>query len=409
MHEGRPGPGEGAPPPGGGPKGMSEAEDLTSSWRAELAETVEQSHTEAESCPPGSLWVPPGPFVMGSVSSHAGRDEGPVHVVHLSGFCLDEREARREDGTLLEGIGRDEASEHCRSRGGRLPTEAEWEKAARGGCERGTDPQRCDPYDLMPYPWGADAPSCEKANHQSTKEGRPQLCEGSARTESSSTGNGPYGHSDLSGNLWEWTADVYHPKTYGDGDSRTNPRGPSTGDVYVLRGGGWNTFSTNMRAANRFTSNLEGSAIGVRCAYGELDGTYDQVAPLVWVMLRGQVASEGPIQGPALMVTVFDAEDADPQTGQLAPGRSPVSEVKLTPSGEQTQSFELRVPAGEYLLMAALDGGAPVKENGRFTASSGMGGFGRVDGVVKAESDVSNLEIRLQRPPSGGPLPQGPR
>ena len=387
---------------------MSLTEDLSSSWRSELAVDFELQESASE-CPPGSLWVPPGPFLMGSVSSHAGRDEGPVHVVQLSGFCLDEREARNDDGSLFEGVGRDEAQVYCEAIGGRLPTEAEWEKAARGGCEFGVDPNRCDSADLRPYPWGQEAPNCERANHQATKGGRPQLCEGAARRESSAAGKGPYGHQDLSGNLWEWTADVYHPQTYGDGSVRDNPWGPESGDVFVLRGGGWNTFSTNMRVANRFTSNLEGSATGVRCAYGEQEGSYDQVDPLVWVSLRGQVLSEFPLTGPALMITAFDARDADPQTGQLAPGRSPVAEIKLTPSGGQRQAFELKVPSGDYLVMAALDGGAPVQENGGFTASSGRGGFGRVESIVNAESDVLELEIRLERPTMGGPVPMEPR
>ena len=78
------------------------------------------------------------------------------------------------------------------------------------------------------------------------------------------------------------------------------------------------------------------------------------------------------------------------------------------PSGEQEQTFELQVPAGDYLLMAALDGGAPVQENGRFTASSGRGGFGRLDSVVSAQQDVVALEIQLERPSMGGPKPMGP-
>lgn len=387
---------------------MSLSEDLSSSWRSDLAVEAEQDEASPD-CPKGSQWVPSGPFLMGSASSHAGRDEGPVHVVQISGFCLDEREARNEDGSLFEGVGRDEAQVYCEALGGRLPTEAEWEKAARGGCEFGTDPERCDSGDLRPYPWGQEAPNCERANHQATDGGRPQLCEGSARRESKAAGKGPYGHHDLAGNLWEWTADVYHPQTYGDGSARENPWGPEFGDVFVLRGGGWNTFSTNMRVANRFTSNLEGSATGVRCAYGAQQGGYDQVEPLVWVNLRGQVSAEFPLTGPALMITAFDARDADPQTGQLAPGRSPVAEVKLSPSGELLQAFELQVPAGDYLLMAALDGGAPMQENGRFTASSGQGGFGRVDSIVSANGDVAELEIRLERPPMGGPRPMEPR
>lgn len=393
-----------------GPMALQAAEDLSGAWRPELGVEVNEEK-ETRDCPSGSLWVPSGPFLMGSNSSHAGSDESPVHVVEVSGFCLDQQEGRDESGQLLEGLSRQEAVDYCERRGGRLPTEAEWEKAARGGCELGSDARRCDPTDLRPYPWGAAAPDCERANHQSTASGRPTLCFEGARQEASALGDGPYGHKELAGNLWEWTQDVYHPQTYGTGMPRLNPLGPASGDVFVLRGGGWNTFSTNMRNANRFTSNLEGSATGVRCAYGELNGRHDQVAEMVWVSLRGTVSSSTPLRGPALMVTAFSAADADPQTGQLTPGRSPVAEVKLQPSGGLSQSFELEVPSGDYLLMAALDGGAPQQDAEGFRASSGMGGFGRAESIVTAQEDVEGIQILLQPPPAGPPArkQQGPR
>jgi len=344
---------------------------------------------------------------MGSASDHAGRDESPVHVVEVSGFCLDELERMDgKSGLPLEGLTWDEATALCQEQGGRLPTEAEWEKAARGGCELGLDPLRCEPADLRPYPWGDKAPDCTLANHQATREGRPRLCEGKALAGSTLSA-GPYGHRGLAGNLWEWTADAYHPKTYGDGQPRANPLGPREGAVKVLRGGGWNTFSTNMRVANRFTSNLEGSATGVRCAYGDLNGTYDAVEAMQWVTLSGVVEkSEGVLSGPALMITAFDAADADPKTGRVAPGRSPVAELKLIPNKASKQSFSFELPAGRYLLMAALDGGVTHTQDEQFTASSGMGGFGQVEGVVDASSSKSGLQIRLQSafpPPGSGP------
>jgi hypothetical protein len=213
----------------------------------------------------------------------------------------------------------------------------------------------------------------------------------------------------MAGNLWEWTADVYHPEVYGGGSMRKNPLGPPSGEVHVLRGGGWNTFSTNMRVSNRFTSNLEGSSTGVRCAYGTLNGTPDELEPMEWVRLSGFVEKEeGLLEGPALMVTVFDARDVEKRTGRVPPGRSPVAEVKLVPNGENRQSFSLDVPAGDYLLMAALDAGSSRTENGRFTASSGRGGFGQAEGIVEARKDIESLRISLRTPsfpkgPGGGP------
>ena len=71
----------------------------------------------------------------------------------------------------------------------------------------------------------------------------------------------PYGHRHLAGNVWEYVADVWHPSVYTN-DSRTNPAGPASGDVHVLRGGGWNTFSTKMLSvANRFHDLIMGSQV----------------------------------------------------------------------------------------------------------------------------------------------------
>lgn len=380
------------------------AEDTASSWRGELAVKAEVLVPES-ACPDGALWVPDGPFLMGSSSRHAGRDESPVHVVRLNGFCLDRAE-RSLDGKEIpaEGLDFGEAEALCASIGGRLPTEAEWEKAARGGCELGADPKRCDVEDLRAYPWGSQAPSCGRANHQDSTQGQPRLCEGKVLRAGSLQGVGPYGHVDLAGNLWEWTGDFYHPETYASGQERVNPLGPERGEVRVLRGGGWNTFSTNMRTANRFTSNLEGSATGVRCAYGAVAGTHDALPEQKWVKLSGRVQrTSGLLEGPALMVTAFDAADADPKTGRLAPGRSPVAELKLSPNGLASQNFELRLPAGKYLLMGALDGGRTEQFQGQFTASSGLGAFGQAQGIVQADSDVSNLVISLNPPPAPPP------
>lgn len=396
---------------------LPRVEDTRSSWRDELGATV-QIKTPQFPCPEDALWVPDGPFLMGSASRHAGRDESPVHVVQLTGFCLDRAERSLADSvTPAEGLGYRAAFDLCAGLGGRLPTEAEWEKAARGGCELGADPVRCDVEDLRPYPWGHQAPSCARANHQDSTQGQPRLCEGKVLPAGSLAGVGPYGHVDLAGNLWEWTADFYHSESYGEGQPRVNPLGPKAGEVRVLRGGGWNTFSTNMRTANRFTSNLEGSATGVRCAYGPFVGTHDVLAAQEWVLLSGRVrvssreGAQGLLEGPALMVTAFDAQDADPKTGRVAPGRSPVAEIKLAPNGLASQDFELRLPAGDYVLMGALDGGRTEQFQGQFTASSGLGAFGQAPGIVRADSSVSDLVISLSPPPSRPPAgrPGAPR
>jgi formylglycine-generating enzyme len=440
----------GAHPPGG-VSGTSPREDLSSSWRDALAVPTRLNPLSSGDCvdsdgdgfgdvfqcpwltsaeadcddsdsqvtPDVERWVPGGAFLMGSVSDHAGVDEGPVHVVRTAGYCLDVHEALASDwnrvspesahvavaeGLPAEGVSREAAASFCEAQGKRLPTEAEWEKASRGGCELGDDPQSCDRGDLRAYPWGDAAPTCARANHQISTSGAPRMCEGSVSAVGQHTaGAGPYGHQDLSGNLWEWVSDTYHPSLYVEG-GRSNPKGPASGEVMTLRGGGWSTFSTNMRSANRFTSNLGGSATGVRCARGEVVGGFDEVAPIEMVTISGTVSVErGVLSGRAVMVTVFAAADAGPG-GELAPGRSPVAEVQLTPNNEQSQSFDLRVPVGSYRLMAALDAGAPLERDGQWLAPSGSGGFGQADGEILAESDLSGVEVVIrQAPPGGGP------
>jgi formylglycine-generating enzyme required for sulfatase activity len=373
---------------------------------------------------------------MGSASTHAGRDEGPVHIVQLAGYCLDLHEARadavgawaRETGRTLQGedlanvdaagavapgkadhpatgLSWSDAQAFCAAQGKALPTEAQWEKAARGGCERGEDPAACDPADLRAYPWGGAAPTCALANHQSGgMPGPPELCVGGTLpVDALPGGAGPYGHLHLAGNAWEWVADAYHPAVYAE-PGRTDPGGPSGGPWRGLRGGGWSTFATNMRAANRFQDLVMGSPTGVRCARPTVAATPDPVAPLELVEISGEVLpAEGTLRGRALYITAFDAADVDPATGMLVPGRSPAAEVRLTPGGGERQAFTLGVPAGgTYRLSAALDGG-PVQGDA-FVAASGSGGMGEAEqNPVQADADVDGIRIRLQAPPAHGP------
>lgn len=430
-------PGPPGPPPGGpaGPGGASSSpvEDLASSWHPSLAAAV-PALADAASCPDADgdgatdawacpltgtdcddksaavtplteRWVPPGPFLMGSASTHAGADEGPVHVVQLSGYCLDVAEKSAATGVVLEGLPWEEADALCRAAGQSLPTEAQWEKAARGGCELGADPAHCDAGDLRAYPWGAATPTCELANHQ-LSTGQPTICEGAANVRARNTG--PYGHVELAGNVWEWVADVYHPAVYRREPLRIDPTGPASGSLHVLRGGGWNTFSTNMRVANRLTSNLEGGANGFRCARSQAAGTVDAVEPLRTTWIRGTVVGgEGPLVGRAVYVTAFAAADAMGGSGMVAPGRSPVAELKLTPAGEASLPFALEVPVeGSYLLMVALDAGAPRTTGGKWLAPSGSGGFGMAEGnplaVGTEPLDGVNVTVRAEVIPSGG-------
>ncbi|MEC7987867.1 MAG: SUMF1/EgtB/PvdO family nonheme iron enzyme [Myxococcota bacterium] len=378
--------------------------------------------------PQTEIWIPPGPFLMGSQSSHAGSDEKPVHTVKLSGYCLDRLEVRSQDwfrwlqetkrepsgsdvrnikeGKLesnrgdypAEGVTWAEAYEYCIAQGKTLPTEAQWEKAARGGCELGKESNRCDPADLRPYPWGTAAPTCALANHQLSTTGMPKLCvSDTQKVDSLPDGAGPYGHLHLSGNVWEYVLDVWHPKVYTNG--RIDPSGPESGTFHVLRGGGWNTFSTNMRAANRFHDLVMGSATGFRCARTPTSSTPDPVPPLTMVTISGTVRSNQGLNGRALYITAFDAADAD-ANGMLAPGRSPISEQKLTPNQKKAQTFSLSVPQnGSYILSAALDAGTGANKDD-YISASGSGGFGQAkQNPISAPSSVSDIDITIMSGP----------
>ena len=200
------------------------------------------------------VYVPAGEFQMGSTTSD---DEEPVHTVTLDGFWLDRTEVTNAqygkcvtadkcdpsdysgdsrfngDDQPVVGVSWHDAVAYCEWAGGRLPTEAEWEYAARG------------PEGLT-YPWGNVAPTCNLANYW----GKDGGCIG----KTTPVGNYPSGASwvgglDLAGNVWEWVADWYG--SYPSG-RQVNPTGPESGETRVLRGGSWNLNEYNTRGANRW-------------------------------------------------------------------------------------------------------------------------------------------------------------
>ena len=388
---------------------------------------------DARVTPATERFVRPGPFIMGSASEQAGQDERPVHVVQLSAYCLDRTEASRAafarfkkkpapkkgEDLPAERVSFADARAYCRAQGKDLATEAQWEKAARGGCELGKDPARCDPGDLRPYPWGTTAPTCKRANHRLSMGTNITLCQGKASPVDRALNTGPYGHVSLAGNMWEWVADWYHPAVYRRTPRRVDPTGPKTGTGRVLRGGGWNTFSTNMRAANRMNAILEGSVSGVRCARGRARGKADPVKPVPHAIISGVVHGPdgGTLTGRALYVTAFDVRDMDrgPAGFTPGPGLSPAAQVKLEPSGKKTQAFKLRAPRGtRYVIMSSLDVDAPVQPGGAWAPPTSTGGVGQAEkNPVSLEGDAAGVVIRLGRPTPinrapGAPGPGGP-
>jgi formylglycine-generating enzyme required for sulfatase activity len=151
----------------------------------------------------------------------------------------------------------DNAKTYCEWRNARLPTEAEWEKAARGGLED------------MSYPWGDEVPVCELKAVNGARFDDNLVCVDSDTEEVGSYNTNGYELYDMVGNVWEWTNDWYDGSYYGTSLGITeNPTGPNSGVYRVSRGGAWVNDNFGLRVAYRgyFPPDTGSNSIGFRCA-----------------------------------------------------------------------------------------------------------------------------------------------
>lgn len=291
----------------------SSKDDIRDHIDSSLFEWIDTNTIRSKKDGSEMIYIPQGVFVMGSESIQSFDVEKPEHEVYLDSFFMDKypitweqyyrfcKETRYPKPVApkweivpnhpVVNISWYDAQKYCEWAGKSLPTEAQWEKAARGGIWLDGDglKQHKNPRPKRKYPWGEEAPNADGVWHCNYNAeptfGKNQGSKQTSPVGYFEKGASPYGIQDLAGNVWEWTRDWYSSKYYRQ-SPHSNPTGPSEPEVVlvadsttgettedssgkVLRGGSWYIGTRYIRVTTRRKRNPEacGASCGMRTIF----------------------------------------------------------------------------------------------------------------------------------------------